>query len=70
MNKTLRTNCAQVLRARKYYGQCRGESKKHHHGIVPKARMTQGRGSLWARHYHDASEPMETYNPHAKQLFT
>ena len=58
-----RTNCGQVTRARKSYGQRHDESKYEHGKIVPPARRTQGKGSMWASKYHDASADMETYTP-------
>jgi len=66
----MRTNAQQVIRAAQSYGQRRGENKRDHNKVVPKTRTVQGKGSLWARHYHDATEPMETYVSGKRDLFT
>ena len=63
MKLGLRMNTGQVTRAQTYFGRRVKESVTSHHKVVPKQCQLQGEGGLWAKHYHDASDDMETYTP-------
>ena len=66
----MRLNCKQVKTARTMMGMRNGESKTHHHKVVAKTRQCQGKGNVWATHWHDPDKPMRTLDRSPRQQIT
>lgn len=61
----MRSNAAQVNRARKYMGwrDQGGEKVLAHHKVVAKPRQLAGKNNAWRKQWHDIDAHMTTKKP-------